>query len=158
MAGLAVTIGGGMIRLVRATVLALALLLTPTLVALAHNDACHVWHACQPDPNGVQYVCGDLGYFDYCTDPVGSHTTLVDYQPPQPRLSNYSPPPAATPIPVNPTGAVPPAPTPSSRAWVQEDCNKDEVSPAVGAEIDQSANDESTVSGCLLPITDPPYP
>ena len=32
----------------------------------AHQDGCHRWHSCPSDSGS--YVCGDLGYDDYCPD------------------------------------------------------------------------------------------
>ena len=59
-----------MSRFVRAAILALALsvLLLPA-AASAHRDACHTWHACQPDDGSLGYTCGDMGYADYCDNP-----------------------------------------------------------------------------------------
>ena len=32
----------------------------------AHQDGCHRWHSCPSDSGS--YICGDLGYDDYCPD------------------------------------------------------------------------------------------
>lgn len=43
--------------------------------AYAHRDGCHRWHSCPSDSGS--YVCGDLGYDDYCpnSSPSASQTT-----------------------------------------------------------------------------------
>jgi hypothetical protein len=144
-------------RVVRSLLLALALTAAPATVAVAHRDACHTWHACQPDANSAVYVCGDLGYFDYCQNPPNTHTTLVDFQPPQPRLTQPLPPPPPGPPVSNPTGAAP-TPTSEPRPPLQQDCAKDRASNAVRNEIIEADNDPAMISGCLLPVTDPPLP
>ena len=37
--------------------------------SFAHRDGCHRWHSCPSDTGS--YVCGDLGYKDYCPDRQG---------------------------------------------------------------------------------------
>ncbi len=141
-------------RLARALVLGIALGLLPVL-ASAHRDGCHAWHACQPDADSPPYVCGDLGYTDYCGNPPDTHTTLVDFQPPQPRLTPSTPPPPP-PLPyANPTGAAP-EPPPPPRPPIQRDCAKDRVSSETRQKMQELGNDPATETGCLTPITDVP--
>ena len=35
----------------------------------SHRDGCHRWHSCPSDTDS--YVCGDLGYDDYCPSRQG---------------------------------------------------------------------------------------
>ncbi len=86
-------------RLVLLTVLLAFASLAPltTSTAEAHRHGCHRWHSC-PSDNG-SYVCGDLGYDDYCPS--------KPEEPPPP------PPPTAQPLP-----AQPPAPPASGRPAV----------------------------------------
>ena len=44
---------------------ALLVLFAPQ-ISYEHQDGCHRWHSCPSDSGS--YVCGDLGYDDYCPD------------------------------------------------------------------------------------------
>lgn len=38
-------------------------------IVFAHQNGCHRWHSCPPDPGSKKpYICGDTGYCNYCTD------------------------------------------------------------------------------------------
>ena len=145
-----------MSRFVRAAILALALsvLLLPA-AASAHRDACHTWHACPPDAGSTGYVCGDLGYIDYCDQPPNTNTTLVDYMPPlRPLGPEIAPPPSDPPY-QNPTGAAllpPPPPHPP----IQPICGKDRLTSQALVGLATTDNDPRLQQGCELPITTPP--
>jgi len=145
-----------MSRLVRASLLALALgLLLLPAVASAHRDPCHTWHACPPDDGSVGYTCGDMGYTDYCDQPVNTNTTLVDFMPPlRPLGPEVAPPPSDPPY-QNPTGVIvlpPPPPHPP----IQSICGKDRATVQAQAGLLATDNDPRLQQGCQLPITQPP--
>ena len=105
------------------------------------------------------YVCGDLGYSNYCLqDPgeeeqFGPHTTLSEFTPPV-NLSPYIwPPPPDAPI-ANPAGVlIPPIPP---RPPIQPDCSNDRLNTQTQTEMVQTGNDTRIQQGCILPITEPP--
>ena len=155
-----------MARLLRSALLGLLLLgLAPSAVALAHRDPCHYWHACNPHPGAPAdrpddpysgYVCGDLGYADYCLpDPAqpevnGPNTTLSMFNPPVALSPFVWPPPPAPPI-ANPAGVlVPPIPP---RPPIQPECSPDQVSVTTEAEMVAAGNDTRIQQGCILPLT-----
>ena len=150
-------------RLVIAFFFATRMMAGLVATASAHDDACHFWHACQPGdpsshlPEDTGYVCGDLGYFDYCLDPPNTNTTLVDFLPPQNRPTGALAPPPSPPPGSTPTGVIPPDTT-RPRPPIQLDCAKDRASAAVRNEFLEGKNDPATLTGCLLPVTEPPYP
>src|SRR5215207_8376594 len=82
-------------RLALLTVLIAFASLAPlmTSTAEAHRHGCHRWHSCPSDSGS--YVCGDLGYDDYCPGKT------EDPAPPPP------PPPTAQPAPAQPPAAPP---------------------------------------------------
>src|SRR5687768_16891917 len=131
-----------MARLLRSLLLAGLLSLVPASIALAHQDGCHVWHACNahpvPPPDFIPdpfagYVCGDLGYNQYCEDDparpipheLGTRTTVQEFVPPPPPISQpIQPPPPAPPF-ANPMGALDPPEPP--RPPIQVDCSQDRL-------------------------------
>jgi endonuclease YncB( thermonuclease family) len=75
--------------MIRAAILACALLAIAAGRADAHRSGCHRWHSCPSDTGS--YICGDLGYSRFC---LGSPET-------------------ATPAPVTPAPSTPPSPSPA---------------------------------------------
>jgi hypothetical protein len=61
----------------------------PSQVAEAHRSGCHRWHSCPSDTGS--YVCGDLGYDDYCPNKPKDPTPVPQPQPAAPPQTSAPP-------------------------------------------------------------------